>query len=561
MKKILYSLMAIAGLMTTSCISFDDPVAENYGVGPAATIAVSEVSDSAFTFTVNPGENALYYSILVDQSADTVAVDAANLLSGAYSSVFNVVVNTEKAKTFTYNMRNAAGAPICMPGKTYQIYAVAATDKGVVGEVAVKTVSTTDQLAPRPVDYMYDDAEKAMLVAFSEPVKLGEGAFKVVSYKYQDLISGKTAGEQIEVSQVLIDEDIIAIYAETAPGAYVAFSWEAGALVDAAGHGCTALNSGFSLAQGDFVGLVGQNETVGFEVTAENVESPVLGSTIEDAAEFFGTLSFDFDVFVPKNPGLVKVTYSNAQTSTTYNLTYGENWDVDGQSFMFILPAEPQAGDVISLSLEAGVITDAYGNPNAAVDFNEAWTMSMGVPVTDATFTGVFATEGVSEYDGTAYSLGDNVVLTRLPEYDTEFDIPEGGCCVAVSDFILEGAVIPAYYDLAKGKLYIGAFYAVGEVEMKDGTVYGSITYSKSGKDWIEFSITKDGKLVSDDLQWVATNLEYTQAVGYLDKFSTTTFTKIADADAASAPAKVKKNFAPKSVNVKSAKNLSRLVK
>ena len=100
MKKILYSLMAIAGLMTTSCISFDDPVTENYGVGPTATITVTETTDSTFTFTVNPGENALYYSILVDQSADTAAVDAESLLKGAYASVYNVVNNTKDAATF-----------------------------------------------------------------------------------------------------------------------------------------------------------------------------------------------------------------------------------------------------------------------------------------------------------------------------------------------------------------------------------------------------------------------------------------------------------------------------
>ena len=53
MKKILYSLMAFAGLMTTSCISFDDPVTENYGVGPTAQITVESISDNAFTFEVN----------------------------------------------------------------------------------------------------------------------------------------------------------------------------------------------------------------------------------------------------------------------------------------------------------------------------------------------------------------------------------------------------------------------------------------------------------------------------------------------------------------------------
>lgn len=557
MKKILYSLMAIAGLMTTSCISFDDPVTENYGVGPTATITVTETTDSTFTFTVNPGENALYYSILVDQSADTAAVDAESLLKGTYASVYNVVKNTNDAATFTYNMRKANGAPLCLPGKTYQIYAVAATDKGVLGEVAVATVSTTDQLAPRPTQYEYDAAEKTMYVLFSEAIARGEGAVKAVSYKYYDLVNGKFAGEEVEEVEVVVDGDVIAITANTNPGANVAFSWEAGAFVDAAGHACTALNSGFSMQQGDFVGLVGQNDTEAFEVTELNVVEPAIGGTIGDWEAFYGTLMFDMNVFANTKAAAdaVTLTYKNAKSETTVKLTYGEHWDTSANTFIFVLPKEPEFGDKVSIKIAEGAFTDAYGNPNAEVEFTDAWTMSMGVPVTEETFTGVFSGVGVSEYDGADVNLGQNIIITRIPEYDSK--VPAGGCCVALQNFILDGSILIGYYDLATAKLYVGALYEVGPVKMTDGTEYGSITYSKSDADWIAFDVTKDNKLVSTDLAWVATDLAYTKAEGFLDKFSTTTLTKTG---AASAPANVK-SFGTKNLNLKSAKGLKKVSK
>lgn len=556
MKKILYSLMAIAGLMTTSCISFDDPVTENYGVGPTATITVTETTDSTFTFTVNPGENALYYSILVDQSADTAAVDAESLLKGSYASVYNVVKNTKDAATFTYNMRKANGAPLCLPGKTYQIYAVAATDKGVFGEVAVATVSTTDQLAPRPTQHEYDAAEKTMYVLFSEAIARGEGAVKAVSYKYYDLVNGKFAGEEVEEVEVVVDGDVIAITANTNPGAYVAFSWEAGAFVDAAGHACTALNSGFSMQQGDFVGLVDQNDTEAFEIGEVNLASPEAGSIIENWQDFFGTLMFDMNLFAEEPAAdAVTVTYKSENSKKIINVPFSSHWIVSANQFMFVLPEEPEAGAKVSLTIAEGAFTDAYGNPNAEVEFTDAWTMSMGVPVTEETFTGVFSGVGVSEYDGADVNLGQNIIITRIPEYDSK--VPAGGCCVALQNFILDGSILIGYYDLATAKLYVGAFYEVGPVKMTDGTEYGSITYSKSDADWIAFDVTKDNKLVSTDLAWVATDLAYTKAEGFLDKFSTTTLTKTG---AASAPANVK-SFGTKNLNLKSAKGLKKVSK
>ena len=501
MKKILYSLMAIAGLMTTSCISFDDPVTENYGVGPTATITVTETTDSTFTFTVNPGENALYYSILVDQSADTAAVDAESLLKGTYASVYNVVKNTNDAATFTYNMRKANGAPLCLPGKTYQIYAVAATDKGVFGEVAVATVSTTDQLAPRPTQYEYDAAEKTMYVLFSEAIARGEGAVKAVSYKYYDLVNGKFAGEEVEEVEVVVDGDVIAITANTNPGAYVAFSWEAGAFVDAAGHACTALNSGFSMQQGDFVGLVGENDTEAFEVTEVNVVEPAIGGTIGDWEAFYGTLIFDMNVFANTKAAAdaVTLTYKNAKSETTIKLTYGEHWDTSANTFIFVLPKEPEFGDKVSIKIAEGAFTDAYGNPNAEVEFADAWLRSYGFTRDLVVGNYIFAHQ--SGFDGNVYTATSSIAA----------DAKENVVAIAgFADYTDDGVAdctIKGVFNGDYGTITVPCGQIIGEdvVVMDDNVTTAEVWVvleEYDGAEQIVFQVDEEGTIVNQGNMW-----------------------------------------------------------
>ena len=493
--------MAIAGLMTTSCISFDDPVTENYGVGPTATITVTETTDSTFTFTVNPGENALYYSILVDQSADTAAVDAETLLKGSYASVYNVVKNTKDAATFTYNMRKANGAPLCLPGKTYQIYAVAATDKGVFGEVAVATVSTTDQLAPRPTQYEYDAAEKTMYVLFSEAIARGEGAVKAVSYKYYDLVNGKFAGEEVEEVEVVVDGDVIAITANTNPGAYVAFSWEAGAFVDAAGHACTALNSGFSMQQGDFVGLVGQNDTEAFEVTELNVVEPAIGGTIGDWEAFYGTLMFDMNVFANTKAAAdaVTLTYKNAKSETTVKLTYGEHWDTSANTFIFVLPKEPEFGDKVSIKIAEGAFTDAYGNPNAEVEFADAWLRSYGFTRDLVVGNYIFAHQ--SGFDGNVYTATSSIAA----------DAKENVVAIAgFADYTDDGVAdctIKGVFNGDYGTITVPCGQIIGEdvVVMDDNVTTAEVWVvleEYDGAEQIVFQVDEEGTIVNQGNMW-----------------------------------------------------------
>lgn len=567
MKKILYSLIAISGLCLTSCLSFDDPVTENYGAGPAVTINVTEITDSTFTFTVTPAEGTAYYSVLVDESAQAdSSIVASSLLSGSYTSVYNKVLNTESAKSFTFNMRDASGKPLASPNSTYQIYAVAANKEGVVGEVAFASAKTSDQLAPRPRQYQFYDEDKAMLVVFSEALTRGEGAVKVSYYAHNELMAGTINPVEVPAEEVVVEMEAnqIAIVAPTTPdGAWVTFSWEAGAFVDGAGQPCAAFTSGFDTNEFDFVGLVGRNALGSFAITDENVVDPEAGSVIKNWEQFMGTIDLGFDLYPVEAMAekAVSVTYTGAKSTKTIMLD-SERWMANKNFIYFVLPEAPAAGDIVTINIAAGAVEDVYGNANEAYTGAKAYWKMFDFQATEDMVVGTFKGVGISAYDNQAWSLGENIIIERAADYDgyADFGLPEGAKAVIVSNLLLEGSMVIGYYDLDAAMVYVGAGWKVGNVVMSDGTEYGSVTYSMAGNDFIPFTINADGTLTSDDLAHVACDVNYTQAVGYLDQYSLSTLTKVASQQAAVKAASVKKPAFGK-VNVKSAKNLKAINK
>lgn len=567
MKKILYSIIAISGLLFTSCLSFDDPVTENYGAGPAVTIKVTETTDSTFTFTVTPADGTQYYSVLVDEAAVAdSSIVASSLLSGSYSGVYGKVLNATDAKSFTFNMRDASGTPLASPNSVYQIYAVAANDKGIVGEVAFASATTTDQLAPRPVQYQFYEEDKAMVVAFSEALTRGEGAVKVSYYAHNELMAGAINPVEVPTEEIVVqvEGNEIAIIAPTTPdGAWVTYSWEAGAFVDVVGHSCSAFTSTFDPNAFDFVGLVGRNALGTFAITDANITAPEHGSVIENWETFLGTITLDYKVYpvsaVAENA--FSVTYTGAKSVKTITLD-SESWAVNGNIIYFVLPEAPAPGDIVTVSIAEGAVTDAYGSSNEAFKSTEAWWKMFDFVATEDMVLGSFNGVGVSAYDGGSYSLGENILIERAASYDgyAEFDIPSDGKAVIVSNLLQEGSQVIGYFNLDEATVYVVAAWRIGDVAMTDGTVYGSVTYSISGNDWIPFKINSDGTLTSDDLAWVACDTEYTSLVGYLDKFSMSTLTKNAETPAAVTTSSVKKAAFGK-VNVKAGKSLKSLKK
>jgi len=503
MKKVIYSL-AFGLLALSSCTTWDDPQTENYGSGPSIQISLSAgvPTDSAFVITLTPASGTTYYAYAI--SSSKADVDATTLLKGGYG---NAVLNTSTAATFSRTISTAA------PNTTYFVYAVASSDKGIVGTLAVDSITTTDQNIPSPVAISPVSDASGSVVTFNEAVTRGTGKITGKYYKEWDIMNPVDIAEEDIVTS--IDGSAVTLVANGVPsGAYVCISYEEGAFVDVLNNKCAAITSELNMTTGKFTNISYHEANVAFDITDANVISPEDGAVFPDYSKFQGVLKFDFAIYRMDeyvSTGDLSVTYTGATHTATYQLT-ADQWSVADSTLTFILPAAPAAGDKVTVSIVEGAVTDVCGNVNNAYTSSLSWKY---FAMTKEMVLGSFNFVYQSAYDEEIYNQGVFTV-TENPEV-------EGG--LILSNFFLEGSVISGSYDIAKGQMYIGAFETLGIYTNSQGASYGLITYSMSGADNIACTVNADGSITTSDLAIVACDTAYTEILGYFEKCAIAAFT------------------------------------
>lgn len=541
MKKLIYSLaMVLVGL--TSCTSFDDPTTENYGAGPSVdvTITAGTPSDSAFTVVITPSAGSLYYAYAIGQSAAPQAIDSTTLYKGGYG---NSVIKVADKATTTINITDAD------PNTTYYVYAVAGSDKGIVGNMTVKGITTTDVLSPGPKTIQKDEDNAAVKLTFSEAIQRGEGAVTAQYYKEWDIL--RPVEVPAEDLTVQVSGSSVIFAADNIPaGAYVCFSYAEGAFKDAKGNLCRALNSGLDLNKGQFTGAWVHVTNVPFEIDDKQVTAPEDGAIISNVEDFKGEITLDEDIYrndETVEDGDLSVTYTSDSRVVTYKLT-ADQWSVSGNKINFVLPATPENGDYITFSMVEGAVTDVLGNPNAEYTSSAVWKYSTFKP-TVADVLGTFNYAVTLKNNSKTYDLGN----FTISEYTGE-DAEPGD--VVISDLYMDGSKIYGYYDLETAQLYIQRYQALGTY-VEEGETYGVVTYSMAGQKQIVFDITADG-LVSTDFALAYTDAEFSSLLGYEVPEGLTVFAKAAGSRMSKA-AKTAKN--KKSNVVKNLKGTPRKVK
>ncbi len=541
MKKLIYSLaMVLVGL--TSCTSFDDPTTENYGAGPSVdvTITAGTPSDSAFTVVITPSAGSLYYAYAIGKSAAPQAIDSTTLYKGGYG---NSVIKVADKATTTINITDAD------PNTTYYVYAVAGSDKGIVGNMTVKGITTTDVLSPGPKTIQKDEDNAAVKLTFSEAIQRGEGAVTALYYKEWDIL--RPVEVPAEDLTVQVSGSSVIFAANNIPaGAYVCFSYEAGAFKDSKGNPCRALNSGLNDTTGEFSGAWVHVTNAPFEIDDKQVTAPEDGAIISNVEDFKGEITLDEDIYrndETVEDGDLSVTYTSDSRVVTYKLT-ADQWSVSGNKINFVLPATPENGDYITFSMVEGAVTDVLGNPNAEYTSSAVWKYSTFKP-TVADVLGTFNYAVTLKNNSKTYDLGN----FTISEYTGE-DAEPGD--VVISDLYMDGSKIYGYYDLETAQLYIQRYQALGTY-VEEGVTYGVVTYSMAGQKQIVFDITADG-LVSTDFALAYTDAEFSSLLGYEVPEGLTVFAKAAGSRMSKA-AKTAKN--KKSNVVKNLKGTPRKVK
>lgn len=532
--------MVLVGL--TSCTSFDDPTTENYGAGPSVdvTITAGTPSDSAFTVVITPSAGSLYYAYAIGKSAAPQAIDSTTLYKGGYG---NSVIKVADKATTTINITDAD------PNTTYYVYAVAGSDKGIVGNMTVKGITTTDVLSPGPKTIQKDEANAAVKLTFSEAIQRGEGAVTAQYYKEWDIL--RPVEVPAEDLTVQVSGSSVIFAADNIPaGAYVCFSYAEGAFKDGKGNPCRALNSGLNDTTGEFSGAWVHVTNVPFEIDDKQVTAPEDGAIISNVEDFKGEITLDEDIYrndETVEDGDLSVTYTSDSRVVTYKLT-ADQWSVSGNKINFVLPATPENGDYITFSMVEGAVTDVLGNPNAEYTSSAVWKYSTFKP-TVADVLGTFNYAVTLKSNSKTYDLGN----FTISEYTGE-DAEPGD--VVISDLYMDGSKIYGYYDLETAQLYIQRYQALGTY-VEEGVTYGVVTYSMAGQKQIVFDITADG-LVSTDFALAYTDAEFSSLLGYEVPEGLTVFAKAAGSRMSKA-AKTAKN--KKSNVVKNLKGTPRKVK
>jgi hypothetical protein len=501
MKKIIYSLLFI-GLLFTGCISYEEYSSEELGGGPSVEITVSAVQDNSFVASISPASGTKYYAYWIVQSDAETDINAESLLKTSYSG--SKMVDASEASSVTLTTK-------ADPFTTYQVYAVAANDKGVLGEVSHQTVFTTDGTTPIPTTFQQSTANRKLVqVVFNEAIKRGTGNVSITYIKNYDPTHPET---------VVVDDEFITVSGsavvfevpEPTPGVWFAISWATGAFVDVADNATQAFNSGLN-SSGQFYGIYARIPTVPFAIADENlVESPVY---FFDWESFEAEWTFDFNIYPNRNAqkGAIQVVYSSNGKTTIVDIDPA-SWTISEKSITIKLPEAPQLKDGVSFIINTGVFYDVYGNPNDKYEQGAvAWYYDQ---FEKEDFIGTFQfTYGSAYEDPEEIFDGGTFSIEEDPE------TPNG---VILKDFYLEGSEIEATYNAVNGKLFVPDLTIIGLTGD-----YLLATYNLEVDGPIEFQVQGDRSLVCPSMFGVvAADPETGALLGYWDQFIDATFTPV----------------------------------
>lgn len=451
MKKILFSILTI-GASLTGCTHLEEVSSEYYGEGPSITAEVTATADNSFTFVLTPSEGTLYYSYLVVEGDEVEEIDALSLLQNQLTGVATDCIEFAKNTTYTYDMKDEDGKELCSPNTSYVIYAVAANKEGVTGSVATVVVKTTDNVNP---DFNLEgisetEGKVGVVIPFSENVTLAENKTVTAQYYVEWAQDGSNFVDiPTEDISLEVDGKNVTVTVQNVPAAAVVLvSWEEGTFIDSYGNKCAKLESGLNGAGTGFDGVYFTVTTEPFEITEENivtdagedeeVELPLIWNKTDGIS-----LHFENDIYRNEKKlkgGEIQLVLKRTGKEIILDLSK-DDWSIeeDRKTLKITMPSgESQSGDIISLKIKEGAITDINGNPNKESLIEDYWMWPLGYDEVVQSCT----LKAVSYFDE-EQSYTDNIT-TNLTEK-----------VVTLSGFLGSNKEVKGTLDSDRGLIYI----------------------------------------------------------------------------------------------------------
>ena len=497
MKKIIITLST--ALFALACTQFVEETKPEFKAQPGAPSieAVEDAeldSDNAFKVKIAPGKENIYYSFAIIPGADPV--DGATLLSNGYAksavSVKLTIDGVEADVPLSGCFKAAALKDTTVtafklkPNTKYTVYAIGSGEKGVLSEVATKTITTTDKTAPSAFDvdeegkvtkYYFDASgidDGTIVIDFGDPVqytKEGEAGITRFTAKYFAANDYDAKGMLNPQFSVDIPLDSVSISGgkvslqvpERIPGAIVGIYCDEGIFQNAVGLKNPAIPyeavlAAWSSGKIATAGPVGRFETESWSFDLPMVEDPT-GAEIKMpadtviAASDWSALGIaltapalvepafqgkEYNKVVPA--GDVQIRYTDANNRKI--LYDSDNFDISDYSdstIVVFLDEAPDFGYRVSVDIPEGAVEDIWGNPceefsTAYIDedgefFPGNYIISFGYTLDD--FLGTYTFAGTAEYAGSQADSKVVIAPSDKEDYDVvAYDLFHETTCV-----------------------------------------------------------------------------------------------------------------------------------
>ena len=327
---------------------------------PTVSLVLNAANDVTLSFDVVASENAAQYAYAVYPGSDNEVPSAYDILLletfAAADGAYNTKLGEDASSTASVTLDCSGFA-----AETYQIFAAAITETGLIGEVAVLDVTMNDTEVPVLAGAAVD--ANVLTLQYNEAVVRGTGkayvtiiAWGVGQYYMMD--------EVIAAENITVENNVVTIVCpEAGNGAGYIVSFEEGLVKDLSGNKCTAVKSGLD-ANYQYVGLGWDTDFVPITITESCFVEPAENTNwgAEDA-----NLVFVLPTEVMINTAVsqpITVIYDEAEgVSQLYaEWTLGE----DFKTVTVYLPKMP-TGE-FDVAIAEGAFYDIWGNPTSAFE-------------------------------------------------------------------------------------------------------------------------------------------------------------------------------------------------
>lgn len=328
---------------------------------PSVTLTQKVADDVTLSFEIAASANAAQYAYAVFAGSENPVPSAYDILveeaQADASGSFNTALTEDDSYTQTVTVDCTE-----FPAETYQVFAAAITETGLLGEVVTLDVTMNDTWIPEPAGASVDG--NTLTLAFNELIKRGTGK------AYVSVIAWGANGLVLK-DQVIAEENISVeantitlVCPEAGAGAGYYVSFEEGLVTDLSGNKCASCTSGWDNNAGAYVNLGWDTDNVAIPITEDCFVKPAedVNWGAEDAnIQFVLPTEVAIDTRV-KNPVSVVYLEAEGQSILYAEWTLGE----DFKTVTVYLPKMP-TGEFDVLVAE-GAFYDMWGNVTTAFE-------------------------------------------------------------------------------------------------------------------------------------------------------------------------------------------------